>query len=180
MIINIKNHNGSATLLIVLAISAIVACCMTLWHGVSFFNDMCIQRQQYEQRYWLAEGILTMGIAICKNNYTKILQLKKKAFSINTGFWSIDAHKGFWGEIKVTVKEPSLHIQAVLYDVNNNASRPSGRDSNSIMDSASHENSRNIFALGCKLLPAKVKRENKSIKQFAKQFIVTNWQIYAI
>ncbi len=144
---------GSTILLVVFVMSTIIICCSTIWHSTSFLSDMAIQRQKYEQRYRIAEGILKFGIAFCKDTYKNIKKLKSKGknkFEIDAGFWKIDDTIGYNGKVFVTIKD-DLCLQAVLLD-----------------------DKKEVFRVGCTLS----KSDNKDNKvKLNDTFIIHGWKI---
>ena len=165
------NKRGSATLLVVLAISAIVSCCIVLWQSVSFFNDTCIQRQKYEQMYRLTEGILNIGIEICKNGYHKIIQAHKTDgvtdFFIDTGVWTIGDH--ITNNLNNPINSNNQKYKTRIFvqiEKNKNVR---------LYATLLHNNTeKKIFQIACVMVPSKAKNVETQVPEF---FSIKNWQM---
>jgi len=149
-----KLHHGAATLLILLVTTAIVSCCFALWQGAAFFSQASIMRQKYEQKSRLAEAVLNLGIACCKNNYKEIIAHGKKGedtFCIDAGYWKIDECTGFRGTVLVEGFGKALQVKAALWDAH-----------------------KKVFELGCTIVP--LKKGHTDVKSY-KTFSIKNWNI---
>jgi len=148
-----KYAEGSTVLIVVFVMSALIICYATVWHSISFFSDMAIKKQEYEQRYRIADGILKSGIVFCKKRYDylkKLLTPQNPVLSMDMGFWKIDDMVGYDGKVIISFKK-DLHIQAVVSD-----------------------KKREMFKISCRMSKSNQKDAQKKDNDL---FIVRHWKI---
>ena len=88
--------NGSTILLVVFITTAIITLSTMIWRSSMLSLDVALKRHQYEQLHKATEGLLNLGIALCKENKTK-LKKKQQSYTCALSSWiQIDgtAHDG--------------------------------------------------------------------------------------
>jgi len=148
---------GSALLMVVLVTSAIVICTTIVWQGSAFLSDLVLKRQEYEQKYRCAEGVLNYGIAFCKCNYDVIKKAAakgEKSFTLTFDTFKISPHQTYAGKMCVEMQDKSIQLKAVLLD-----------------------NAKEVFSIGCSVSPYQLLKSSPEKKHDTK-FLVQNFTIH--
>ena len=78
MNINTNSCNGSALLVVLLAMTVLLVSIINLRQNSSYVTDALYARERFEQSLCLAEAILLYGVAFCKENLTVLRDQSKK------------------------------------------------------------------------------------------------------
>lgn len=149
-----QNRPGSAVLVVVLVMSAAVLWCLNTLKSFSLSMEMALKRQEREQKYRMAEGVLQYGIWLCKNRFTTLERLAKQGtttFVLDVGTWKLEELPAYRGRLDVAVKGEVVDMKVVLL-----------------------EGDACVFGMECQLERIRVKQQKKE----KKLFIVRNWKTH--
>ena len=150
-----NTKSGSAILIVVLVMSAVMIVCLNMWRATALTTDLACKRQEREQRFRIAEGVLNYGIALCKERFESLKILAKageKTIELDVGKWEVKGQPPYNGRLEVLLKGKTVQLTA------------------SIIAEATC-----AFAVGCNL-------EQKTIgkgKNAVNYFQVSNWKLRA-
>jgi len=147
-----KTAKGVSTLIVILATSVLVVCCFSLFQSSIFVFDLSLKKQEYEQKFRIAEGVLNYAIAFCKKNYDQLMKLSKNGknkFSLDTGIWEISENFCYKTKVDITTQKTFIALKAIINE----------------------RNEQQYFILGCNLLDQKDCTKNVS------QYLIQNWGI---
>ncbi len=79
-----KNHSGSALLLVLIIMAFLVAWVGSLWRSIAYFADIAFKKQEYYQHYYETLGILHVTQLLIQQNeaFFKKTTSARKAFAL--------------------------------------------------------------------------------------------------
>jgi len=139
---------GSSILLIFLLTMALGISLMNIMRSTTYMLDIAHKREQYEQQYYAAEGLLNYGIACAIKQDTKE---DIDSMMIDVGAWPPQNKNNYRGKLATTQTDSVIHIQSFLV-----------------------KNDVPICVLSCKLTKQK---DNALLDNIEKEwFIISNFQ----
>ncbi len=87
------NKEGSCLLTILLFVALISFFCLHMWRTTVLLFDTTMAKQQFQQHYYLTQGLLTWGIDLCKNNFDALIDyntVHKPGFFLEIPRWKLN------------------------------------------------------------------------------------------
>jgi len=150
-----NSRPGSAILIVVLVMSALLFFCFNLFQSTVLTVDVVLKRQEREQKARIAQGILNYGITLCTSRFEqfeKKAKNKKESWDFSVGTWKLEDFGGYGGHLNVAWKDDALHLTATLLE----------------------EADACAFGTGC-VVERKMKQDEEKEKQY---FVVRDWTEY--
>lgn len=108
-----KQTNGSATLLVLLVLSAIIFGLFNLFKSTALTLDLALARQEREQKTRMTHGILNYGIDLCSKNFT-FLENNKNKLTLEVGTWHTEGLPPYTGQLDIAAQGKTIHLHASL------------------------------------------------------------------
>ena len=108
---------GSAILIVILIMSAVVLASFNLWKGTALTMDLVLKRQEQAQKAKIIEGVLNYGISLCMERFDSLLKQakkEKKGFELSVGTWNIQGHLPYKGQLYLEVAGSTVRMSASL------------------------------------------------------------------
>jgi len=150
-----STKSGSAILMVVLVMSAVIVVCLNMWRATALTTDLVFKRQEREQKFRIAEGVLHYGIALCKERFESLKKLAKagqELVELDVGRWTVAGHSSYQGKLEVLLKGDTVQLNASI-----------------IAESAC------AFGIGCQLQ----QKTAGSGKDSVAYFVISNWKLHA-
>jgi len=118
--VNRKNHtkSGSAILLVLLVMSAIIFCGFNLFQSTILTTELVLLRQEREQLMRVTEGVLNYGISFCTNQFDFLAaqaKNKTKNWVFEVGRWKLNGETVFIGHLSVALEDQTVKLIASLF-----------------------------------------------------------------
>ena len=88
---------GSVLILVLVSIAALNALCFRQWFATTHILDAVLQKERYEQRFWIAQGLLDCSIAFCSHQWPRLHEymyqegIKKMTLAVHHGLDDFNA-----------------------------------------------------------------------------------------
>lgn len=111
-------RTGSAVLIVILVLSAVALWCLTMMKTVSLNTEMALKRQEREQRYRMAHGVMHYGLWLCKQRFAVLQERASEhpAYDFDVGTWKLENALAYTGKLHLGVHDNVIDLQARLYD----------------------------------------------------------------
>lgn len=67
------NKNGSCLMTLLILLTLISFFCLHIWRNAVLLFDTVTAKQEFQQHFYCAQGMLTWAIDLCKNNFDDLL-----------------------------------------------------------------------------------------------------------
>ena len=143
-----KQTDGSATLIVLLVLSAIIFGLFNLFKSTALTVDLALTRQEREQKARMTHGVLNYGIDLYSKRFSSLIKNGsdgKNKMTLEVGTWKLEGHPPYTGQLDIALQGKTVQLQASLL----------------------HEQ-KSVYRMSCNL-----KRKEKGGKQM---FVVSNWK----
>lgn len=112
-------RQGSAILIVVLIMSALLLSCLNLFKSTTLTVDLVLKRQEREQKSRATQGVLNYGVDLCSKRFSLFegqARDGKTSWTFSVGTWDIRGLGKYDGQLCVTWKEGVLLLNATLLE----------------------------------------------------------------
>lgn len=113
-------QQGSAVLIVVLVLSALTVWCLNTLQTISFSTQAACVRQEREQLYCIAQGVMRYGVWLCSQRFATIAERAAAgttSFDCPVGTWKI-VERGpvLTGKIHGEFNNKTVALRAMVFD----------------------------------------------------------------
>ena len=102
---------GSSILMVFLLTLVLGISIINIMRSTTYMLDIARKREQYEQQYYAAEGLLNYGIACTIKHNTK---QSVNPMMIDMGVWPPQNKNNYHGRLEITQTDSVIHIKSFL------------------------------------------------------------------
>jgi hypothetical protein len=111
-----RNH-GSAMLMVMLIMSAIIVSATITLRTVVYAYDLSLKRLEYAQHYYAADALLHYGTDVCRENYAVCCAHATPTLTLTFDPWlSSDNDKQYAGTVEIVRNTDGLLCKAQLFN----------------------------------------------------------------